>query len=236
MLRKLCIAIAVIVGVLGAVMFWSYRDAVVSVPVDDKVVALTYDDGPNPPHTQAMLQMLAQHGVKATFFLKGRNVEAYPESVQAVAQAGHEIGNHSYSHRPMWSLSKSSMRQEVVRTGELIEQVLGQRPVLFRPPYGVQGPGLKLALAELGMPSILMSSNGADWEQTDPALIADKILESIEPGAIILLHDGHGDVDEPAAQQSRAPSVAATGLLIEELKSQGYRFVTVGELMALPAH
>jgi peptidoglycan/xylan/chitin deacetylase (PgdA/CDA1 family) len=86
------------------------------------------------------------------------------------------------------------------------------------------------------MPSILMSSNGADWEQTDPALIANKILESIEPGAIILLHDGHGDVDEPAAQQSRAPSVAATGLLIKELKSRGYRFVTVSELMALPAH
>ena len=190
MLRKLLYATSIVVGLLCAVMFWSYRDAVVSVPLEQKVVALTYDDGPNPPHTQAMLAMLAQHGVKATFFLKGRNVEAYPESVQAVAQAGHEIGNHSYSHRPMWSLSKPSMREEVVRTGELIEKVLGQRPVLFRPPYGLQGPGLKMALDELGMPSILMSSNGADWEETDPALIANKILESIEPGSIILLHEG----------------------------------------------
>lgn len=235
MRRKLFAAMAVVVSLICAVMFWSYRDAVVSVPVDEKVVALTYDDGPNPSHTHAMLEMLAQHGVRATFFLKGRNVEAFPASVQAVAQAGHEIGNHSYSHRPMLSLSKTSMREELVRTSDLIENILGQRPVLFRPPYGLQGPGLKMALDELGMPSILMSSNGADWEETDPALIANKILESIEPGSIILLHDGHGDIDEPAAQQSRAPSVAATGILIEELKSRGYQFVTVSELRALAA-
>ena len=194
---RLFAAMAIVVGLLCAVMFWSYSDAVVSVPLDEKVVALTYDDGPNPPHTQALLDMLAQHGVRATFFLKGRNVEAFPESVRAVAQAGHEIGNHSYSHRPMLSLSKSSMREELVRTGDLVEHLLGQRPLLFRPPYGLQGPGLKMALDELGMPSILMSSNGADWEETDPRLIASKVLESIQPGAIILLHDGHGDVDEP---------------------------------------
>jgi peptidoglycan/xylan/chitin deacetylase (PgdA/CDA1 family) len=234
-LRKLFAAMAIVVILLCAVMFWSYSDAVVSVPLDEKVVALTYDDGPNPPHTQALLEMLAQHGVTATFFLKGRNVEAFPESVQAVAQAGHEIGNHSYSHRPMLSLSQSAMREELVRTSDLIENLLGQRPVLFRPPYGLQGPGLKMALDELGMPSILMSSNGTDWEETDPELIANKILESIAPGDIILLHDGHGDVDEPAAQQSRAPSVAATGIVIEELKARGYRFVTVSELIALDA-
>ena len=187
MLRKLFSAMVVVVILLCAVMFWSYSDAVVSVPLDEKVVALTYDDGPNPPHTQALLKMLAQHGVTATFFLKGRNVEAFPESVQAVAQAGHEIGNHSYSHRPMLSLSQSAMREELVRTSDLIENLLGQRPVLFRPPYGLQGPGLKMAL------------------------------------------------DEPAAQQSRAPSVAATGIVIEELKARGYRFVTVSELMALDA-
>jgi len=150
-------------------------------------VALTYDDGPNPPHTQALLEMLAQYGVTATFFLKGRNVEAFPESVQAVARAGHEIGNHSYSHRPMLSLSQSAMREELVRTSDLIENLLGQRPVLFRPPYGLQGPGLKMAL------------------------------------------------DEPTAQQSRAPSVAATGIVIEELKARGYRFATVSELMSLDA-
>ena len=127
------------------------------------------------------------------------------------------------------------MREELVRTGDVIEKVLGQRPELFRPPYGLQGMGLKMALDELGMPSILMSSHGVDWEETDPDLIASRILESMEPGAIVLLHDGHGDIDDPAAQESRAPSVVATEILIEELKSQGYRFVTVSELMAAAA-
>ena len=214
-------------------IYWSYKGVIITVPTTEKVVALTFDDGPNPPHTQALLDMLAQHEVMATFFLKGRNVEAFPESVRAVANAGHEIGNHSYFHRPMISLSKTDMREEVVRTNIMIENILGYEPVLFRPPYGAQGPGLKLALQELGMSSILVSTNGADWEVTDPQQIAISVLENIEPGGIILLHDGHGDVDEPETQDSGVATVLATGIIIEELKAQGYRFATVGDLVAL---
>lgn len=233
MIRKIIAVLGIALVALCAVFFWSYSEVVITVPVTEKVVALTYDDGPNPPHTQALLDTLAQHGVKATFFLKGRNLEAFPDSVRLVASAGHEIGNHSYSHRPMLSLSKSDMLEEVVRTNALIENLLGYAPVLFRPPYGAQGPGLKLALDELDMPSILMSTNGTDWELTDPQQIASEVLENIEPGSIILLHDGHGDVDEPDSQDSRAATVAATGIIIEALKAQGYRFATVGELMAM---
>ena len=233
MLRKTLAALGIALGALCVVICWSYKDVIITVPITEKVVALTFDDGPNPPHTQALLDMLAQHEVMATFFLKGRNVEAFPESVRAVANAGHEIGNHSYFHRPMISLSKTDMREEVVRTNIMIENILGYEPVLFRPPYGAQGPGLKLALQELGMSSILVSTNGADWEVTDPQKIAISVLENIEPGGIILLHDGHGDVDEPETQDSRAATVVATGIIIEELKAQGYRFATVGDLVAL---
>jgi peptidoglycan/xylan/chitin deacetylase (PgdA/CDA1 family) len=233
MIKKIVLTLALVIVTLGAIIFWSYSDAIITVPVTRKVVALTFDDGPNPPNTEALLDVLAQHDVKATFFLKGRNVEAFPGSVLAVAGAGHEIGNHSYSHRPMISLSKEDMLDEVVRTNQLIENLLGYRPALMRPPYGAQGPGLKMALEELGMPSILMSTNGADWEVFDPPLIASRVLENIEPGSIILLHDGHGDVDDPNAQDSRAATVAATGIIIEALAAQGYRFVTVGELMAM---
>lgn len=233
MIRKIMGVLGVVLVTLCAVFFWSYSKVVITVPVTEKVVALTYDDGPNPPHTQALLDVLARHGVMATFFLKGRNVEAFPDSVLLVASAGHEIGNHSYSHRPMLSLSKSDMLEEVVRTNVLIENLLGYEPVLFRPPYGIQGPGLKLALDELGMSSILMSTNGTDWEHTDPQQIASEVLENIEPGSIILLHDGHGDVDLPESQDSRTATVAATGIIIEALKDQGYRFTTVGELMAM---
>jgi peptidoglycan-N-acetylglucosamine deacetylase len=235
MIRKLIATFGVILIVICAVLFWSYSDTVVTIPVSEKVVALTYDDGPNPPHTEALLDVLAQQDVKATFFLKGRNIEAFPESVRSVAQAGHEIGNHSYHHRPMLLAGESFLVEELARTNALIEDLLGYQPVLFRPPFGLQGPGLKMALHALNMTSVLASTNGVDWEVTDPQQIASSVLENIEPGAIILLHDGHGDVDDPNRQDSRAASVAATEIIIETLKSQGYRFVTVGELRALSA-
>ena len=125
------------------------------------------------------------------------------------------------------------MLEELVRTNQIIENLLGYSPVLFRPPYGAQGIGLKRAIQTLGMKSILMSVNGADWESTDPVMIANAVLDGVAPGSIILLHDGHGDIDDPAAQDSRAASVVATGIIIESLKSQGYRFATVGELLAM---
>ena len=233
MLKKTLITMGMMAIALVALVWWSYSGAIVRFPVDEKFVALTYDDGPNPPHTQALLEMLKEHEVKATFFLKGRNIEAFPELVRAVAEAGHEIGNHSYSHRPMFSFGKEEMREEVVRTNLLIENVLGYQPVLFRPPYGAQGPGLKRALDELGMISIIMSDHGTDWEVTDPRLIAESVLESIAPGSIVLLHDGHGDVDDPLAQDSRAATVVATGMIIEALKDEGYQFATVGELVEM---
>lgn len=233
MVKRVLIAVGAVVISLCAVLLWSYSDTVVSVPVTEKVVALTYDDGPNPPYTEALLELLSQHGVSVTFFLKGRNVEAYPQTVQAILQAGHEIGNHSYSHRPMFSFSQASMQQEVARTSAAIAQVTGSAPALFRPPYGGQGPGLKRALAELGLPSILFGPVGMDWQVTDPQRIADNVLKDVEPGAIVLLHDGDGDADDPRTQSSRASTVAATGIIIEALKAQGYRFATVGEMTTL---
>jgi peptidoglycan/xylan/chitin deacetylase (PgdA/CDA1 family) len=233
MFRKIVVVFSLVFIALCTVVLWSYSAAIIRFPVTEKVVVLTYDDGPNPPHTQALLELLERHDVKATFFLKGRNIEAFPELVRSVAQAGHEIGNHSYHHRPMISLSEAAMREELVRTNILIDDLLGYQPVLFRPPYGAQGPGLKLALEDLDMVSIIMSDHGADWEVTESGLIAEAVLETVEPGSIILLHDGHGDVADPLTQDSRSATVAATGIIIKSLKERGYRFATVGELMAI---
>jgi peptidoglycan/xylan/chitin deacetylase (PgdA/CDA1 family) len=230
-LKRLLVAGALAVLALVATIFWSYGDVVQRFPIHEKVVALTFDDGPNPPHTQALLALLHKHQIKATFFLKGRNVEAFPELARTVALAGHEVGNHSYDHHAMFSFSKSAMREELVRTNAAIRAQLGYEPVLFRPPYLAQGPGLRLALADLEMDSILASDHGLDWEETDPQRIAGKVLSEIEPGAIILLHDGEGDVDDPLTQDSRAPTVEATALIIEALKARGFRFATVGDLM-----
>ncbi|MDG2048356.1 MAG: polysaccharide deacetylase family protein [Halioglobus sp.] len=233
MFRKIIVYVALMIMIFVAILLWAYSGAIVKAPVTEKLVALTYDDGPNPPHTQNLLGMLNRHSVKVTFFPKGQNIEAFPESVRAIVREGHEIGNHSYSHNPMVSLSKTDMLEELVLSNRLIENLVGYEPVLFRPPYGIQGPGLKMALEELDMTSILMSSSGLDWEITDPKLIASTVVESVEPGSIVLLHDGHGDVNDPNAQDSRAASVEATDIIIKELKAQGYRFVTVGELIQL---
>ena len=230
LIRALAILAALLALILGLV-FWSYQGTVSQFPDAGKVIALTYDDGPNPPDTQVLLEALEEHGVKATFFLKGRNIEAFPESVRAVVAAGHEVANHSYHHRAMLLASTSEALAEIRRTNDLIEEVVGIRPRVFRPPYGAQGPGLKLALDELGMISILMSDVGNDWELDDPGAIADKVLQSAGPGSVILLHDGHGDVDDPASQNSRAATVEATDIIIRTLKAQGYQFLTVNELL-----
>jgi peptidoglycan/xylan/chitin deacetylase (PgdA/CDA1 family) len=236
MIKKLLLGIAIALALLIATVVWCYKDVLIKAPLTEKVVALTYDDGPNPPHTQALLQVLGEQGVHATFFMKGINVDAFPDAVAEVAAAGHEIGNHSYYHQAMLAFGSRQYRQEITRTNRALENVLGYQPVLFRVPYGAQGIGLTLALEELNMRSIGMGAIGSDWEVFDPRLIADAILDSIEPGAIILLHDGHGDVADPATQDSREASVAATTLLIETLQEQGYRFVTVGEMLELMAH
>jgi peptidoglycan/xylan/chitin deacetylase (PgdA/CDA1 family) len=236
MIKKILLGILLALALLIATGVWCYQDVLIKAPLTEKVVALTYDDGPNPPHTQALLQVLSEQGVHATFFMKGINVDAFPDSVAAVAAAGHEIGNHSYYHQPMLAFTPGKYRDEITRTNHALKNILGYEPELFRAPYGAQGIGLTLALEELDMRSIGMSAIGNDWEVFDPRLIADAILDAIEPGAIILLHDGHGDVADPAAQDSREASVAATKLLIETLQGQGYRFVTVGQMLELMAN
>jgi len=232
-LKKLLLFVVLSLVLLVAVVGWAYKDSISRIPVEEKVIALTYDDGPNPPHTTELLKVLGSRGVKASFFPKARNVEAFPDDLLAVARAGHEIGNHSYYHRPMVDLGRQAMFDEVERANAILTDLLGYRPVLFRPPYGIQGLGLWRSLRSLKMPSILMSASGLDWELTDARQIADHVLADVEPGDIILLHDGHGDVDEPGSQDSRAATVEATALLIDELRAQGYRFVTVSELMAM---
>ena len=226
-------AVILIVGGVFTLGMWSYSDTISSVKLTEKVVALTYDDGPNPPHTAALLQLLEKENVRATFFPKGKNVAAFPESARAIVAAGHEVANHSYKHMPMTTLSKDVAMAEILRADEVLETVMGVKTNLFRPPFGVQSLGVKRALTDLGKTSVLMSAIGNDWEVFEPQAIADAVLVDVEPGAIILLHDGHGDVDDPHQQIGRAGSVEATRIIIETLRGEGYRFLTVGELIAL---
>jgi peptidoglycan/xylan/chitin deacetylase (PgdA/CDA1 family) len=233
MLRKLVLASLLILAIFFSFIYWLYSDTISQVTVSVPVVALTYDDGPNPPYTENLLDLLEKHDVKATFFPKAENIEAFPEAAIALVEGGHEIGNHSYYHQPMSSTSQAPRMAEVEHANQVIYRVMGIRAKLFRPPFGIQGIGLKRALKELEMTSILMDSAGNDWEETNPAKIAQSILESVQPGSIILLHDGHGDIGKPTRQDSRAATVDASRIIIETLRKQGYRFLTISELLVL---
>ncbi len=186
-------------------------------PTDEKIVSLTFDDGPSATHTPKVLRTLAHYDVTATFFVLGERVAKMPEVTASIADAGHEIGNHTWSHRSLRSLWKSQIRDEVCRTNAAVHSATGRRPTLFRPPFGRFAPSALPLLGALGMDMVLWSADGTDWDTDDPAAIAARIVKEAKPGAIILLHD------------SNAVTVAALPLVIQGLRARGYEIRPVGE-------
>lgn len=187
-----------------------------------KTIALTFDDGPWPVYTGEVLEALAREKVKATFFWLGRNVTQYPEIARQVAQAGHELGNHSYNH-PIQPMDAATARQELDQTSQAIEEATGKRPRLFRPPGGHKTNGLVSLARQEGYTVVMWSVQPNDWQpQATPQSIARAVLQQAQPGTVVLLHDGGGD---------RAATVAALPQIIRSLKQQGYQFVTVSQLL-----
>lgn len=239
MLKKIAIALAAVVLLVLVLISpfkissYYYQKHYSSVVVDEKIVALTFDDGPNPGETLALLDELDRLGVKATFFNNGKHVTSHPEIVLEMHRRGHEIGNHGWTHKALWQYTAATPLDEISRTTEAIQAVTGSAPRLFRPPFLVGGLGLALAVNELSLQPVGASAGAADWEEKDPKIIAQKILAGVESGGIIILHDGDGSVKGGNQQASRKPTVAATVIIIEELQQQGYRFVSIEELFAL---
>ncbi|MDE1570103.1 polysaccharide deacetylase family protein [Aquabacter sp. P-9] len=189
--------------------------------VDAPYVALTFDDGPNPETTPKLLKMLADRHVKATFFMLGNRAVQAPEVVKAVAAAGHEIGNHSWSHPQLTKLPVAAADKQVEDTSALLEQITGTKPVLMRPPYGSMSPSLQAHLYEkFGITQIFWSVDPLDWKIRDPQSVYDQIMKQVRPGAIILAHDIH------------PTTVAAMPRVIDALIAKGYKIVTVSELIA----
>jgi peptidoglycan/xylan/chitin deacetylase (PgdA/CDA1 family) len=188
-------------------------------------IALTFDDGPS-EWTMAVLEMLERHGVPATFFFCGRNVERHPNVARFVHSRGNEIGNHTYSHPLLLALPDARIREELSRTQHVIEQTIGVRPVLFRPPHGCRAPGLLAIERELGLTEVLWTVIGKDWSASADA-ISQRILSRIEPGGIVCLHDGDGV--RPSADRSR--TVASLKDFLPVLLDDGYSFVTAGAML-----
>lgn len=188
----------------------------------EKRIALTFDDGPHPYRTDRLLSLLARYEVRATFFVIGRNVELYPQVLKRVVAAGHEIGNHTYSHLKMKKADCTSIAAELEKTAALTEQVAGVRPTLFRPPEGVRSSAVTAAAQREGLSLVLWTIDTRDWAHASASRIEREILSGAADGAIILCHDyTTGEWGTPAGLERAIPALLA----------QGYRFVTVSELL-----
>lgn len=191
-------------------------------------LALTFDDGPNDPHTLRLLEVLAKHNVKATFFMIGRFVRERPEIARAVTQAGHVIGNHTYTHPNLFWASPARLAQELDGCERALTESVGEHSQLFRPPFGLRRPGTLRAVAGRGLTTVMWSVTAFDWRLPTAEAIERRAAGQVSGGGVILLHDGghrHMGVD-------RAPTVTATDRMIARYKGEGYTFVTIPEMMA----
>jgi len=205
-----------------------YGRTFIGLPRGSKQIALTYDDGPNDPHTLKLLEVLARHEVRATFFMIGRYVRQRPDIVRAVAQAGHTIGNHTTTHPLLIFQSASQTRTELMECRAALTDAIGEHSNLFRPPFGGRRPATLRIARELGLVPIMWNVTGYDWNAPPAATIEQKVASQIRGGDVILLHDG----GHKAMGADRSQTVLATGNLIRRYREQGYEFVTVKEMLA----
>lgn len=198
------------------------------VPTLDRVVALTFDDGPNEPYTSRLADLLASEDVRATFFQVGACIERHPEVTSQLAAAGHLIGNHSYSHQFHRCWNDETMRLEIDRTQQILTDILSAPPVYYRPPWLLRTPALFRSLDERGLTPISGEFCHA-FEPVQPpaAAIARRALAKARPGAVLIFHDGFD-----GRGGNRAHTVESVGIVIRELKRRGYRFATIDELLA----
>jgi len=160
-------------------------------------VFLTFDDGPDPRFTPMILDILAQASVYATFFLVGKDAIRFPSLVRRIAQEGHEVANHTWSHRHPWTISSRVARQEVSSASAALADILGQSPRYFRPPHGRLRRSMMEQARELGQTVIMWSLSGVDWGPWGRAVRIDRRLRFVQRGDIILLHDGQQRYNRP---------------------------------------
>ncbi|MCM3718979.1 polysaccharide deacetylase family protein [Fictibacillus phosphorivorans] len=207
----------------GSRDFQFYGGLVTKAETTDKVVALTFDDGPT-DNTDEILSILKEEDVKATFFVTGREVKENFEEAQKLAKSGHELGNHSYSHKRMVLKTPTFIKNEIEKTDELIRKAGYKGPIPFRPPYGKKLIGLPRYLDKHDRKTILWNLEPDSYPEiaSDSEKIVKHVNEKIEPGSIILLHVMYG---------SREESLESVKGIIKDLKAKGYSFQTVSEML-----
>ena len=190
-----------------------------SVHVAGPYIAMTFDDGPSATLTPKLLDLLAAHHIKATFFVIGENVAEHREIVERAAREGHEIANHSWSHPNFGKMSDEGVRRQLTRTDDAIKNATGVRPTLLRPPYGSMTARQKRWIHdEFGYQIILWDVDPYDWKRPGPSVVCNRILKETRPGSIVLSHDIHPG------------TIEAMPSTFDQLQAKGFKFVTVSEL------
>jgi peptidoglycan/xylan/chitin deacetylase (PgdA/CDA1 family) len=192
-------------------------------------VALTFDDGPDPEGTPRVLDLLARRGIRATFFLIGERAARHRAVARAIAEAGHEVGNHTWRHRNAWFLSPAATAREITEGAAILADVVGASPRLYRPPWGIVNVAALLTARQLGLATVLWSVQHEGLRARRPSAQVEHVAARLGPGAIVDLHDAPGLPGAPERLLAMLPA------LLDRLDAGGYRAVGAGELLGVPA-
>lgn len=221
----LILACVILVGswwVIKNAQFQLLGNSIHRVETENKVVALTFDDGPKPGRTQQILEILEQENVPATFYLNGRAMEKNPKETTLLVESGHELGNHSYNHPRMIFMSYATVANEIQSTTQVLRDAGYQGDIRFRPPFGKSFLMLPLYLKNNAITTVTWDVAPEHFDGSDtPEAIYQRTMEHVKPGSIILLHVMYGD----------GSTLKAVPKIIRSLKDQGYEFKTVEQLV-----
>jgi len=204
-----------------------YGHAFTGLDRGSRQIALTYDDGPNDPHTLRLLEVLAKHETHATFFLIGRYVQQHPDIAREIAKAGHSVGNHTFTHPLLIFKSEAEIRRELSQCNAALRDALDREANIFRPPFGGRRPAVLRIARELGLEPIMWNVTGYDWNAPSASVIEQKVTKQIRGGDVILLHDG----GHKQMVADRSQTIMATHQIISRYQSEGYKFVTIPQMI-----
>jgi len=196
-------------------------NAAKSASVVPKRIALTFDDGPHPRITPEILGYLAEEDIRATFFIIGVNAEQWPELVKKEIEAGHEIGNHTYSHNEKLRMSREAFSSDLIHADSILHDDFGYETVIFRPPQGICNKNVLYAASELDYSIVLWNIDTRDWEHNSTVNIVKTVMDNVKSGDIVLFHD---------YVSGESHTLDALRIIVPKLKAEGYEFVTVSEL------
>jgi len=226
------------IGVGGLAAFITYfeyhgigcQDGILRRGPHENIVAITFDDGPNPLYTPRILDILKEKDVKATFFAVGLHVKKYPDIAERIVAEGHDIGNHTYTHKDLVPATRRMILAQLHKTDQIIRRVTGTSTKLFRPPRGIYGSAARrLLVDEEGYRLILWSVSSIDWRRVSPRSILRRIARHTRPGSILLFHDSGALIRREGG--SRENTVEALPMVIDYLRAKGYEMVTISEML-----